>query len=312
MSVMNVADTFGAELIGTFIAAILFGITILQTFIYVQNHPGDAKWSKIIACVLCSLDAIQLAFQFHVIYWNLFLNSSMQSPTVVVWSYKAQLVIGSLCIMFVQTLYAHRIWKLDGLLHSDSRFRHVLPLFVTGFVLAGYGGGSASLYGGTDVIIAISMCFLLARSRTGFQTQSDLTIGLLMVFILNTGVLTSVLALLTMITEAVWPRGLVFAAVQYQMTELHINSFLALLNARRFLRRRRKAHIQFHQGNGLSSVGASLPCFISYSPKSLPTDGSIVVATVHDSDLGSPIEVHIARSLSAHQTHPEDSIGLAQ
>ena len=51
----------------------------------------------------------------------------------------------------------------------------------------------------SDVAIAVILIFLLQRSRTGFR-RSDSVINRLILFSLNTGLLTSIDALLSLIT----------------------------------------------------------------------------------------------------------------
>ncbi|KAG1879085.1 hypothetical protein F4604DRAFT_1752822 [Suillus subluteus] len=50
-----------------------------------------------------------------------------------------------------------------------------------------------------DVIVASSLCYLLAISRTGFSSTDSL-ITKLMVYIINTGCLTSICSMVAVIT----------------------------------------------------------------------------------------------------------------
>ncbi|OAX32385.1 hypothetical protein K503DRAFT_615365 [Rhizopogon vinicolor AM-OR11-026] len=85
-----------------------------------------------------------------------------------------------------------------------------------------------------DFVIASSLCYLIATSRTGFpSTDSFLT--KLMAYTINTGCLTSVTSMLTMITCAVMPRNFIFLAIEFLIAKLYVNSYLALLNARYYL-----------------------------------------------------------------------------
>ncbi|KIK39353.1 hypothetical protein CY34DRAFT_339326 [Suillus luteus UH-Slu-Lm8-n1] len=82
-----------------------------------------------------------------------------------------------------------------------------------------------------DVVIASSLCYLLATSRTGFSSTDSL-ITKLMVYVINTGSLTSICSMIAMITCAVMPNNFIFLAVEFLVAKLYVNSFLALLNAR--------------------------------------------------------------------------------
>jgi hypothetical protein len=85
-----------------------------------------------------------------------------------------------------------------------------------------------------DFVIASSLCYLLATSRTGFSS-TDSIITKLMAYIINTGCLTSVCSLSAMITCAVMPHNFIFLGVEFLVAKLYVNSFLALLNARYYL-----------------------------------------------------------------------------
>ncbi|KAG2028248.1 hypothetical protein BDR03DRAFT_114059, partial [Suillus americanus] len=82
-----------------------------------------------------------------------------------------------------------------------------------------------------DFVIASSLCYLLATSRTGFSS-TDSIITKLMAYIINTGCLTSMCSLSAMITCAVMPHNFIFLGVEFLVAKLYVNSFLALLNAR--------------------------------------------------------------------------------
>jgi len=85
-----------------------------------------------------------------------------------------------------------------------------------------------------DAIIAASLCFTLARLRTGFA-RMDSMLNSLMLYILNTGVLTSICSITAVSLYAVYPRSFIFLAVQFLLTKLCVNAFLALFNARHHL-----------------------------------------------------------------------------
>ncbi|OAX35021.1 hypothetical protein K503DRAFT_665901, partial [Rhizopogon vinicolor AM-OR11-026] len=88
-----------------------------------------------------------------------------------------------------------------------------------------------------DFIIASSLCYLIATSRTGFPRQgtvfhTDFFLTKLISYTINTGCLTSVVSMVTMITCAVAPRNFIYIATNFLIAELYVNSYLALLNAR--------------------------------------------------------------------------------
>ncbi|KAG1724678.1 hypothetical protein EDB19DRAFT_1915429 [Suillus lakei] len=86
-----------------------------------------------------------------------------------------------------------------------------------------------------DLVIALSLCYLLATARTGFSSTDSL-ITKLMAYIINTGGLTSICSMIAIITCAVMPGNFIFLSVEFSLVKLYVNSFLALLNAPHYLK----------------------------------------------------------------------------
>jgi len=83
-----------------------------------------------------------------------------------------------------------------------------------------------------DVFIAATLVSLLQRSRTGFR-RSDTMITRLIIFVVNTGVLTSICAIGSLVSLIVSPKTLIYAAFYYCLGRLYTNSLIATLNARK-------------------------------------------------------------------------------
>ncbi|KAG1879066.1 hypothetical protein F4604DRAFT_1998644 [Suillus subluteus] len=193
----NLQLTFGALFIGVVLAAVLFGVTIVQVFIYFQTHSGTGiTFYKLVVILLWILDALHLALIIHFVYFYLVINyANISALTEVVWSSKLQSVVAVLSIFVEHLLYVHRIWIV-----SKGRSK-ILPIIVgVAVVLASglsivvvwatYQAVQVSsdvvevewmiyMYLGTvafvDVLIASSLCYLLATSRTGFSKQDRFT-----------------------------------------------------------------------------------------------------------------------------------------
>ncbi|KAF5337684.1 hypothetical protein D9757_012731 [Collybiopsis confluens] len=87
----------------------------------------------------------------------------------------------------------------------------------------------------TDVIIAASLCFFLLRSKTGFR-HSDTLINRLVIFIVNTGLATSICAVASLICLVASSDTLLYAPFYFCIGRLYSNSLLATLNARKGIR----------------------------------------------------------------------------
>ncbi|PCH41728.1 hypothetical protein WOLCODRAFT_101123, partial [Wolfiporia cocos MD-104 SS10] len=94
--------------------------------------------------------------------------------------------------------------------------------------------GLASAAAG-DVLIAISLTFLLGRRRTGFS-RTDSMIKMLMFYSVETGTLTSLCAISCLITFTMMRENFIYMSLYFILSELFLNSLLASLNARRGIR----------------------------------------------------------------------------
>ncbi|OCH89905.1 hypothetical protein OBBRIDRAFT_793802 [Obba rivulosa] len=86
-----------------------------------------------------------------------------------------------------------------------------------------------------DSIIAIAMTRLLFSFRTGFR-DTDSILQTFVMYSINTGVLTIIFVLLSLICYVVIPTSFAFLAFNFVFGKLYLNSLLGTLNARSRLR----------------------------------------------------------------------------
>ncbi|KAG2088754.1 uncharacterized protein F5147DRAFT_726632 [Suillus discolor] len=153
-----------------------------------------------------------------------------------------------LIVSVIHMLYCHRIWIVG---RDRARIFRAIP----GIVIV-LGSGVASfliwvLYNHNistgmfltrwtvfmafgvatflDVLITSSLWYLLAKSRTGCS-DTDCLITKLIFYTINSGCLTSISALTSIIICAVMPYSFVFFSFQFIVAKLYVNSYIALLN----------------------------------------------------------------------------------
>ncbi|KAI0628325.1 hypothetical protein C8Q77DRAFT_1149679 [Trametes polyzona] len=91
---------------------------------------------------------------------------------------------------------------------------------------------SYGLAGITDFILAGSLIFVLHLSRTGTR-RADSLLDTLIIYTINTGVLTSICSMLAFVFALILPGNLIYAGISIVGTKLYANSVLAVLNSRR-------------------------------------------------------------------------------
>ncbi|KAJ6555146.1 hypothetical protein DFH09DRAFT_1262455 [Mycena vulgaris] len=87
----------------------------------------------------------------------------------------------------------------------------------------------------SDLSVALALCYLLRGSRTGFQ-RTDSLIRVLMMYTVNTGLIVALDATAGMFSYVFMPHNFIFLGFYLLLSKLYLNSYLALLNARKGLR----------------------------------------------------------------------------
>ncbi|KAI6158499.1 hypothetical protein EDD17DRAFT_1621543 [Pisolithus thermaeus] len=72
---MGIPGGFGCALIAGLISAMLYGITILQTYLYYMTYCSeDASIVKSLVAATCILDTLHVSFTCHMLYYYLITN----------------------------------------------------------------------------------------------------------------------------------------------------------------------------------------------------------------------------------------------
>jgi len=88
-----------------------------------------------------------------------------------------------------------------------------------------------------DVLITVAFCVLLHRSRNSLR-RSNTMINMLIAFSVQTGMLTSLCAIDSLISIAVSPNTFIYISFYFLLGRLYCNSLLATLNVRKAIRQR--------------------------------------------------------------------------
>ncbi|KAJ8590751.1 hypothetical protein M405DRAFT_815512 [Rhizopogon salebrosus TDB-379] len=272
---LDLGNTFGALFIGVTLAAVLFGITNVQAFIYFQTHSGTGiTVYKLVVVWLWILDALHLALITHCVYYYLVTNyDNISALTEIVWSFKLHVVIDVAIIYGVHALYAYRIWIVSrgrSMRRSRVAAMGAMVILASGVsiviireiyqchVFTDLPGIEWATYLSLgeitfiDSVIASSLCYLLATSRTGFSSTDSL-LTKLMAYIINTGLLTSVISVVAVITCAAMPRNFISISIEFLIAKLYVNSYIALLNAPYYLQPKNLSELRHHDRPTLHS-----------------------------------------------------------
>ncbi|KAI0371923.1 hypothetical protein BV20DRAFT_1051115 [Pilatotrama ljubarskyi] len=229
----------------------LYGLTTLQTYVYYCRSSQDSVLMKSLMSILWILDTLHLALISHTVYQYAitdFANyAGLLAPT---WSVLAQIIVTGLSDGIVRG-----IWILSSknqllcsaiVISSLMNFACSLAYPIKGFdykTYQGLHGLSWLLYFSlvttfvSDFLIASTMCVLLARRRSVYA-RVDRTVRTLIVYSIDTGVLTTICTLMCLVAYALAPHNFIYIAFYFLLPKLLLNSLLATLNARKMLRER--------------------------------------------------------------------------
>ncbi|TFK75054.1 hypothetical protein BDN72DRAFT_832769 [Pluteus cervinus] len=249
----RIDNTFGAALIGVIVAAALHGISCVQAWYY-YTHQTDTWAVKSLVGAVMTFDTIHQVLISHSVYS--YLVSYYGRPEKLqslVWSMVVEVLFNGFTALLVQSFLTMRVWRLSNRNVWATSLVLILVLGEFGCVVA---FTSMALHFRTfeelarlkylsitvnalaaagDVLIAAILCTLLHRSRTGFH-RSDTMINKLILFAVNTGVLTSLCAIASLISIVVAGETFLYIAFFFCIGRLYANSLLATLNARKMIR----------------------------------------------------------------------------
>jgi hypothetical protein len=247
-------NTFGAFLIGVVISAVLYGVTCVQTWFYYIHYPSDPWYIKSLVGAVLLSDTCHQALITHAAY--IYLVTDFANPEAagnIVWSLIIEVLFNGFTALMVQSFLAMRVYRLSNksILATSSVMVLVIGEFILILIYVAKAIGMAtfvdltalkaismainSVAAAGDVLIAIFLCTLLQKSRTGFR-RSDTMINKLILFSMNTGLLTSICAVASLVSISVWPDTFIYIMFYFCIGRLYCNSLLATLNARKGLR----------------------------------------------------------------------------
>ncbi|KAH9848450.1 hypothetical protein C2E23DRAFT_844072 [Lenzites betulinus] len=241
-----------AILLGTCTVLIFYGLMGHQTYRYFYLYPNDVALLKVLVAILMSLETFHSMLCIHMCYY--YLTTNYFNPMALlteVWSlriiplatgiavfvchgfyFRRVYLIGGryrLLMMLVPTLmFAELVFAIAATVATPEMFEqslfdleHYTWLISTGF-------GCAV---GVDLILTSSLISVLQRRRTGFK-RTDSMIDILIVYTINTGLLTGIISTLSLIISLVYPNKFLYIGFSIVAAQCYANSVLAVLNSR--------------------------------------------------------------------------------
>ncbi|KAJ6619312.1 hypothetical protein B0H10DRAFT_2217006 [Mycena sp. CBHHK59/15] len=251
----SLGPTFGQWLLALFLQAILYGMGLLQVYLYFFWYHKDSWTIKASVIAITFFESFEMASYFSASYSYLIDGfGNRQNLRIYNWQTMAALLTVYLSTFVAQIYFAHCIYRL----HQKSK---VIPIIIVVLALACLGGGIGqvvrnirvtgfpNLHETTatrtiqavfalacDILITGALCWRLNQNRTGIQSTNTLLNYLIMTAV-NRGVLTMITAALNIILFSAKPGTFYFMPGSSSAANaLYMNSMLATLNTREYAR----------------------------------------------------------------------------
>ncbi|KAG1792445.1 uncharacterized protein HD556DRAFT_1379585 [Suillus plorans] len=275
----------------------------MQTWYYFSRYFSDPWYNKLLVGAVFVSDTTHQALITHTVYTYLVTDFGNASDLEkLVWSLSVEVLFNGFTGFMVQSFLAKRVYHLSN--KNIIVTASVLSLVIAELVIVvsdvelttfnqvpqirSLSMSINAVAAAGDILIAVLLCTFLQRSRTGFR-RSDTMINKLMLFTINTGLITSVCAMMSFISIVLWPDTYIYIAFYFCVGRLYCNSLLATLNARKGIRR---DSCDEHLSISLHKARRPINSPIGSSQMEMPNDLSIRIDTTQeyteDEDLKRP------------------------
>ncbi|KAL1742044.1 hypothetical protein HDZ31DRAFT_66349 [Schizophyllum fasciatum] len=250
----DAAATLGVFLIGIALASAYYGITFLQACVYFRTFPNDRRRMKALVAMVWLTETLSACCTCHAAYYYMVQHhGDINALMHTVWS--LAIPSGSMTGMMVQAFLARRVYILSGhnwgltiliwclaiaqgcmgwsiaissLLHPDGdeikKYTELVP-------------PTFAITAATDVVVTASLVYYLQIRKTGVEGTNGL-VNRLIFMTVNSGLISSSLALSACIIQLRCPDSFVPIALCFLLGKAYANTFLTSLNHREGLQSR--------------------------------------------------------------------------
>ncbi|EIW77414.1 hypothetical protein CONPUDRAFT_168344 [Coniophora puteana RWD-64-598 SS2] len=239
---------FGPLLIGVFLNCILYGVAVVQAFMYFQNFKRDTLWIKCFVLYLIVVETINAACDIGLIYEPLVLRWGDERATIV-----SPIMLPSDAIVTVvisTPVQLFLAWRVKVMSNSSIvpiiiGFLAIISLlggFATGITVSfineyaefhRFEGAPTSWLlasAAADVLITASLVWNLYRRKSGIRVTDDVVNRIIRLTV-QTGLVTAAAAIADAIIFVASTTTINYL-FDFPLSKLYTNSVLSTLNAR--------------------------------------------------------------------------------
>ncbi|KAK0218775.1 hypothetical protein IW262DRAFT_1055067 [Armillaria fumosa] len=249
----SLGGTMGPLYIGMVLAGALWGVSCVQTWYYFDNYKNDPTFLRVVVfCTWLSDTIHQILISQAVYNYTITHFGDTDNLQNVLWSLYLEALFNGITGFLVQSFFLHRIWTFRknmyitfvigllvigefGVTISYVALGMKLKTFTDLKQIKGVSMSINALAAAGDVLISAAICTMLNSSKSGFA-WSNHVINRLILFSINSGLLTSICAIMSLVTILALPNTLIYFCFYFLIGRFYSNSLLATLNARKGMR----------------------------------------------------------------------------
>ncbi|KAF9468722.1 hypothetical protein BDZ94DRAFT_1246111 [Collybia nuda] len=245
--------TLGALLVCVLIAVALFGVICLQTYQYFSYYVKDKLYIKILVGTIWCLEfthtVVIVQALYNVVVTNFGTPSFITNQPITL---NISVIFSGLINTGVQGFFAYRIkliskrWLVPIICWSLLAVRLTCAIASSAVVIRVQIVGVTTNYKWLltlllvatavgDLVVAVALAYFLSKGRRGFL-QTTRVINYLILFSIETGVITSLIAIAVLIIFLTKPSSYAWIGMLLFLAKVYTNSLLLSLNNRKNLR----------------------------------------------------------------------------
>ncbi|KDR66244.1 hypothetical protein GALMADRAFT_1160882 [Galerina marginata CBS 339.88] len=252
---------YGPMLIGVFCSSILYGVLVVQVYNYWLTYKKDLRIIRYLILYLFLVETIHTAIAMYMMYQPLIINFGSglvfrDFPTAL----PAEPILTILISTPIQVFIAWRIWRIQNSFWIPAFVCVLAAVSAAGGIWTGIVVVVIGVFAGTpqaypavylwlvsaataDIMITGSLAVILLRRKTGLP--SDAVISRIVLFTIQTGLLTSISAVVDVVLLLVVPHTTVNFLVDVTLAKIYAISLISTLNARESLNKGWDHHHSF-------------------------------------------------------------------
>ncbi|KAJ6627461.1 hypothetical protein B0H10DRAFT_1994682 [Mycena sp. CBHHK59/15] len=279
-------ELFATTFIGFCVATTLYGISVLQVYLYFRNYSNDRWALKTMVATLWTFDTLTTIFVAHSLFLFVLGFVNRKIDLNIPWSFTSEKLLVTLITFIAQCFYAHTIWKVStnkiattfisvlavgsfgqvalnfphtpadflipglGIVTTVHLFQNTTLNSISTpkfLIISGLVQGLAAL---NDIVITGTLSYYLHTRRSKLPSSEKL-IDTLIVYAVSRGVLTAIVQILFLVLNVALTHRTLWLPFHMAVGKLYVNSVLATLNVRQNLSQ--QSEIQL--GAGVSLIG---------------------------------------------------------